>query len=250
MSNTLAGRENFRFCPSCGAKAAPGAAFCGNCGQSLKIASTAKKPVYPPSPYPNPTPMVAPATQLLITESGHSLQLAGWWQRAAGYILDDLILLIPIYGFQILLGTILYSHPSAVINHTAGVAAGLIATLFALAVDIVYAGWMLSQRGQTVGMMAAGIIAVDRSGESIGHTQAWRRIVAQVMIVGIWGLLTYFFGFFDNSHTPDTFEFIFIVAALLTYLWPIGSPLNQTLQDKAANTVVVIKNKIPNGQVI
>jgi uncharacterized RDD family membrane protein YckC len=74
-------------------------------------------------------------------------------------------------------------------------------------------------RGQTVGMMAVSVKAVDpTSGGSIGYGRAlWRAFFEWLMA-------------------------IIIIPWIIDMLWPLWDQRNQTLHDKVSNTVVVRTN--------
>ncbi len=93
-------------------------------------------------------------------------------------------------------------------------------------------------------MMAVGARAVDRaSGARLTSAQAARRVVAFFVLVELWEQISAIIGF-SHVYGPvpegETFFRLLAFAALATTaLWPLGNPANQTLQDKAAGTVVV-----------
>jgi uncharacterized RDD family membrane protein YckC len=195
----------------------------------------------------------APETEriqpILATASPAHLSLAGWWRRAAAWFIDSLVVGIPLYVIDILLGYIFYSHASAfvVVTHspTAGAHARVIEGAFTSAATIAYAIWFLGHRTQTVGMSFVGIKAVDQSGSRLSRRQAWRRAFTEFALVGVWIWIGPLFSHQGQSThggagVGGILGLLFVGGSLATYLWPLKSPLNQTLQDKAVGSIVVI----------
>jgi uncharacterized RDD family membrane protein YckC len=172
--------------------------------------------------------------------------LAGWWRRFGGYVLDviiidvaDRIVLQIIERIDVALRAPLSPglHPP-----TPGAQAALVVANVGILVG--YSFVLLRFRGQTVGMMATGVRAVDRSsGSGLNTPQTWRRVLAFFMIVTLWNQIAFVIN--TNHVTGPTpivariFSLIAGVGLVTTGLWPIRSPLNQTLQDKAADTIVI-----------
>lgn len=113
-----------------------------------------------------------------------------------------------------------------------------------VAIVVGYSFVLLRFRGQTVGMMATGVRAVDRSSGAVLDTpQTWRRVLTFFTIVILWEQIAFVISTNHVTGPRPIAAGIFIAIALLglvtTALWPTGSPLNQTLQDKAAGTIVI-----------
>jgi uncharacterized RDD family membrane protein YckC len=200
------------------------------------------------------TPAARPPTPKQVTAAGHDYTLAGWWRRAGGWLLDALILSIPVLAIQAVLGASLYSDPGAfgLGGHpTAGSLARITLNVVALLADLVYAAWLIGRRGQTVGMLAVGIIAIDpQRGSPLGMSKAWKRAIAAFLLTTLWTEWVFLSGF-GHAHTnhPAPAQTILtllgITLVLLTYLWPLGSSRNQTLQDKAVGSLIVLKSRSP-----
>jgi uncharacterized RDD family membrane protein YckC len=184
-----------------------------------------------------------------VTQAGTRFELASWWRRVAALLLDGLIIGIPVFAVSVVLGWILYSSASALVevNHppTAGHAARFVLLLAISAINIAYAVWFLGHRSQTIGMSIVGVKALDRSGEALSHSQAWRRAFTVFLLVNIWLLPGVFLS--QSQRTPHgnvglggLFGLLYIGGFLTAYLWPLGNPLNQTLQDKVVGSIVVI----------
>ena len=103
---------------------------------------------------------------------------------------------------------------------------------------------LLRSRGQTVGMMAAGVRAIDgTSGAPLTTAQTSRRVLTFAALTVVWLQIADVIGFNHVVGPRPPAEVLFLlvgIAGLLTTgLWPLGSTLAQMLQDKAAGTIVV-----------
>ncbi len=189
-------------------------------------------------------PPPAGAYQQLATASGNA-ELAGWWRRFAGYVLDAIIVDVPTLFIAYLIGradrpyavsTPAGTHPST--------AAQVAVVLVTVVISLGYPYLLLRFRGQTVGMMAVGVLAVDRtSGAPITAAQTTRRVLAFFVIVSLWLQISVVIGFNHVAGPQPAGETLFrllaFAAVATTALWPLGNPANQTLQDKVAETAVV-----------
>ena len=191
-----------------------------------------------------------------MTEAGDWFELSGWWRRFGGYLLDALIVGVPIALFEIVIGLVFYSEPYGVLSlgrtHPAIAGAGprIALEFFSLVVTFAYAVWLIGSRRQTLGMQAVGITAIDPSGRALTNNQVWMRALYRVLFIGIWSFLldsAALIGTTDgHSHAGLT-----ILSAVLTggltlivYLWPLGNDRNQTLIDVTAGSVVVRGNRL------
>jgi len=174
-----------------------------------------------------------------------SAGLAGWWQRFGGYVLDAIIVAVPVF---ILSFAIEQSQPANTIPGTTGrhidVAAQVVVVALTLLITLGYPYVLLRCKGQTVGMMAVGVRAVDRSsGVPLTSAQAAHRVLAFFVLVSLWAQLSILIAFhhvFGPVPVAEVLLRLLSVAALVaTALWPLGNPAKQALQDKAAGTVVV-----------
>ncbi len=143
-----------------------------------------------------------------------SAPYAGYWYRVAGAIIDavivfivSLVYLVPAHAFTL--------HRGAGNGHALVIANG--GALLVLALGALYAAFLIGLRGQTLGMMAMRIKAIDRTtGELIGFPRALGR-----------DLLERLFGV------------LFFVPLVIDLLFPAWDPQHQTLHDKAVNSIVV-----------
>ena len=186
---------------------------------------------------------------MLVTSAGSSIPLSGWWRRAGGWILDIIIVEAFLLLINVLVGSVFYSGLSAFVSlhhlPTAPSAARIAVNLFGVLVGIAYPVILLGRRGQTFGMMAVRVVAIDREGGKLARQQVWKRTIVLFLFVNLWTEIAFFIDLAAHSsgehHAPgwSLVTLIGVAMALVTYLWPLGSPLNQTLQDKLANSVVV-----------
>jgi uncharacterized RDD family membrane protein YckC len=180
-----------------------------------------------------------------INTTAGSALLAGWWLRFGGYVLDGIIVAVP--SFVIRFAIDATQHNNSILN-TSGVhpdtAAQVGIVITSLLIGLGYPYVLLRHNGQTVGMMAVGVRAVDRvSGAPLSSRQAGRRVLAFFLIFDLWAQIATIIGFshvYGRTPIGETIFLLVSLAALTTTAsWPLGNPLNQTLQDKAADTVVV-----------
>jgi uncharacterized RDD family membrane protein YckC len=196
---------------------------------------------------------VAPVDRSLVEVSGRPFHLAGWWRRAGGLLLDGLVLVVPGFGVQFLIGSILYSQVLAfgffAHRPTADPLARSILFTVQVAVALAYAGIMLGYRGQTVGMMVAGVRAIDlEGGGPMARSQVWCRVIVSFLLAGFVNQIL-FYGAVSRSSSSGTppwvpvLVLVEIALGALTYLWPLGSARRQTWADKAAGSIVVLKER-------
>lgn len=197
----------------------------------------------------SPTAATESISSQLIPIDGRTFVLSGWWRRAGGFILDDLLLLVVALVLQVIVGILAYSDAGAfglVGGHvTASPASRAVLSVGELAISVGYSVWLLSSRGQTVGMMALGIRLIDEArGTPPTMIQVWRRVILVLLLVTVWDEAANFRSLWTNttSHADPVevvLRLVYLALVLTTYLWPLGNPRNQTLQDKGAHTLVV-----------
>ena len=135
---------------------------------------------------------------------------ASWGSRLGAYLLDVLILFVPLIVAIVLIAAADPDDESGLWIVAA------ILYLAALVLPFVYFTVMTgSERGQTYGKRALGIRVVDQQGERIGYGRAFGRYA-----------ITAVFGFF-------------VIPVILDYLWPLWDGQNQALHDKVASSFVV-----------
>jgi uncharacterized RDD family membrane protein YckC len=179
----------------------------------------------PPPPPPGPDP--PPGYQLQQQGYGYSYgpgppaQLAGFWRRFGGWLID--VIIVGIFGVpaRIVLETgeteidTCPGDPTALCevptDETAGLA--LLLGLAAFVAGLLYYALLEGRRGQTVGKMAAGVAVVDMTtGQPIGVGRGIGRYFARIL-----------------SGLP----------LLLGYFWMLWDPKKQTWHDKLTRAVVV-----------
>ena len=181
-----------------------------------------------------------------MTPAETAALLAGWWRRFGGYVLDVIIVDV---AERIVLKIIeridvALRAPLSPGLHSPTPGAQVALVVANVGILVGYSFVLLRFRGQTVGMMATGVRAVDRSsGAALNTQQTWRRVLAFFLIVTLWEQIAFVINTNHLTGPTPIAASIFIaiagVGVLTTGLWAAGSPLNQTLQDKAADTIVI-----------
>jgi uncharacterized RDD family membrane protein YckC len=147
--------------------------------------------------------------------------LASWGARLGGWLIDFVIFLL----VQLVISALL-RHSNALTVHfvthmhngtTRHSRIDFLTYIITGILFIVYAAWMITARGQTVGMMAVGVRAIRDSGTS-GEVPVGRS--------------------FGRAILEQVLRFTVIVW-VLDMLWPLWDRKRQTLHDKVAGTVVV-----------
>ncbi len=146
-------------------------------------------------------------------------QLAGWWTRAAAWLLDGLVVGAVFFAIGLVVGAVLLATGHKHIDRTT---ANTLSLVLGIPLGLCYAPLLLcragARNGQTLGKQAMRLRVVHDSGEPIDLRIGLRREVIgrQIPIILTWGI----YGLFD-------------------YLWPLGQPQNRCLHDKLAKTRVV-----------
>jgi len=181
-----------------------------------------------------------------VTTQAGTFILSGWWRRFGAYLLDSIIVGIPsfIVALVVGVGSFGFETTGGLATHrTLGAGAQFALVLTAVVLTVGYPFLFLRSRGQTLGMMAAGIRAVDRiAGGPLTTPQTWRRVLAFTFLYTFWAEIASIIDFNSVTSTPSGWSALILVALAglaTTGLWPLNSPLKQTLQDKAADTIVI-----------
>jgi uncharacterized RDD family membrane protein YckC len=128
-----------------------------------------------------------------------ALDLASIWRRFFALVIDDLLVALPA---GLVLAIAFYRL--AATRGEMPLASQLeiqIASLFTLPLAVLYNGWMLAVRGQTLGKMALGIRVVNADGEPLSPGQAWGRAVLQRLFLSCLALLNYLPAFLTPERT-------------------------------------------------
>jgi uncharacterized RDD family membrane protein YckC len=149
--------------------------------------------------------------------------LASWGSRLGAYIIDGLILLIPIavLGVVIFGGTVDEDSSAG-----AWIGASILYALLIAAVVLLYAPLLMMRQGerngQTLGKQALGIRVVRDNGQPMGFGRAaLREVVLKQLAVNI-----------ASSIIP-------LIPWFLNYFWPLWDDQNRALHDMAASTHVI-----------
>jgi len=161
--------------------------------------------------------------QPIVTQQGpgwHGRPLASWGTRLAAYLLDGLILLVPV----ILLTVIIVAIAAG--SDTAGWVTGILGFLAYLVVAFLYAPLLMAREGprngQTLGKQALGIRVIRDGGERMSFGwAALREIVIKGFAVGV-----------ASSIIP-------IIPWFLNFFWPLWDDQNRALHDMVVSTHVV-----------
>lgn len=175
----------------------------------------------------------------MVPATADGVPLAGWWWRAAAFLVDyfllyavtQLIAALTPLGEGISRASNAYQAYLVEVLTTGGdldfaYAIGLLNTpelvilnLVSMALFIVYSGLMLRSRGATLGklLFRMRVVPVDngRSGPGLATKAAWLRPVANQLFGIIW------------------------LVSLVNYLFPLWDRRRQTLHDKVAATQVI-----------
>jgi uncharacterized RDD family membrane protein YckC len=172
-------------------------------------------PGYTSPPPPGAGGPVAPAFGHEPTTFGGRFVLAGWWSRAGAYLIDGLILFLPLVAAGLTVDTDA--------GWAALIAAGIVWVLCVGVAALFYAPVMMARtNGKTLGRMALNIRVVRASGEPITFGYAvLREVVVKWLLFGILGALTGG------------------IAQILDYLWPLWDEQNRCLHDMIVDSRVV-----------
>jgi uncharacterized RDD family membrane protein YckC len=200
----------------------------------------------------------APKGPILQTEAGDWFELAGWWRRAGGLILDSLIVGVPFGIVSVVVFALAFRNGNGSLfgvngfNGVTGESEGLVPLRLLLVfaetgVAFAYAVWLIGSRRQTWGMQAVGVTAIDPSGRALTRRQVWMRALYRVLFVSLWANLLSAAVIIDHRRHAGLSTAASLVPVALdavVYLWVLGSERNQTLIDKAAGSVVVRGNRL------
>jgi uncharacterized RDD family membrane protein YckC len=175
-------------------------------------------------PYGGPVPPGGWQQPIARQESGWiGRPLASWGSRLGAYLIDGLIVLVPIVILAVLLfgGTV--DGDSSV---WAWIGASLLYVLLIAAVVLLYAPLLMiragERNGQTFGKQLVGIRVVRDNGQPFGFAwAAYREVVLKQIAVNVASFIIPFLPWF------------------LDYFWPLWDDENRALHDMGASTHVI-----------
>ena len=182
----------------------------------------------PPAPesapsYGGPVPPGGWQEPIARRESGWvGRPLASWGSRLGAYLVDFLVLLIPV----VLLAIVVFGGAAEADSFWGWVGASILYALLFGAAWLLYAPLLMMRQGerngQTLGKQMVGIRVVRDSGEPFGFGwAAYREVVLKQLAVGIASSIIPFIPWFLN------------------YFWPLWDDQNRALHDMAASTHVI-----------
>jgi uncharacterized RDD family membrane protein YckC len=150
----------------------------------------------------------------------HGRPLASWGSRVAAYLIDGLILLIPVVGLTVIIVAV------ATGSGTAAWVTAILGFLAYLVVAFLYAPLLMAREGprngQTWGKQALGIRVIRDSGAQMNFgSAALREIVVKAFGVGL-----------ASSIIP-------VIPWFLDVFWPLWDDENRALHDIVCSTHVV-----------
>jgi uncharacterized RDD family membrane protein YckC len=166
----------------------------------------------PPGGWQQPIAQQAPAW--------HGRQLASWGSRLAAYLIDALILFVPVLGLTLIVVAV------AAGSDTGAIVTGIVGFLAYLVLGFLYWPLLMAREGphngQTWGKQAVGIRVIRDVGEPMNFgAAALREIVVKGFGVGIASSIIPFIPWF------------------LDFFWPLWDDENRALHDMIVSTHVV-----------
>jgi len=142
---------------------------------------------------------------------------AGYWSRVGGAVIDSILIWLASLIFLLPTHALRGMHDTNGTTHHFRFAISTGGVLVLLVIGALYAGFMIGLRGQTLGMMALRIKAVDATtGGLIGFPRALGRDLFE-RLLGV----------------------LFVIPLIVDLLFPVWDPRRQTLHDKVVNSVVI-----------
>jgi uncharacterized RDD family membrane protein YckC len=201
------------YCQVCGAQEVDGQRFCASCGAPSSSSSSAQFPA---------------TAHLSTVATAPGQNIAGFWWRFAGFVIDSIILALVIS--IPLRQTGLSFYATAIVQVVAA---------------FLYFGLFVSYGGATLGMRLFRMRCVGADGSKVTVTQAFTRALVYCVILltaSLYQIHTY-----SNPTPAETRRLarqfsIYLLLAVPHYLdllWAAWDGKRQTLHDKAAGTIVV-----------
>ena len=222
------------FCSQCGASAPDHAKFCPSCGAAIQSAAgpdSAPPPVArtqapggmppPTAPYDRPPPPAPALSNPALSErvaTPLATPLAGLGKRFAAHLIDSLIVFIIFWA----IGTQVAESVGATTAEGFSLdgTPALVTMALSFAASVLYFTLMEGRDGQSLGKKALGIKVVNADGTKCSMRQAFIRNLLRII---------------------DGFA-LYLVGIILI----LQSKSNQRLGDRIAETLVIIKEKVPS----
>ncbi|MEA2692598.1 MAG: hypothetical protein QOJ16_1985 [Acidobacteriota bacterium] len=134
-----------------------------------------------------------------LPDSG--LDFASVWRRFLALTIDNLLFGLP-YGLFLIVTMLTGVRRSSAAAPSFLSPFGLqLLPFLMIPLLIVYNGWMLAGRGQTLGKMVLGLRVVNADGEPLRTGQAWGRAALQQVFVSCFSIVNYLPAFFTPERT-------------------------------------------------
>lgn len=204
------------YCQVCGAQEGEGQRFCASCGAPSS------------SPTASSLTSFSPLAPIRVDGAVATQDVAGFWWRFGGFVLDSIILGIVIS---------LPLRHSSLSFHT-------VASLQIVAAFL-YFGVFVAYGGATLGMRICRLRCLSADGSRVTGSQAYTRALVYCILLifaSFYQLHTYTHPTPAETHRLARELGIYLLLAVphfLDLLWAAWDPKRQTLHDKAAGTIVV-----------
>lgn len=202
------------YCQVCGAQEVEGQRFCASCGA--------------PSPDADTPAQFSGVAQLSAVATTPGQNIAGFWWRVGGFVIDAIILEILV---------------TAPVHKTT--LPFYVESIIQVAAAFLYFGLLVNFGGATLGMRAVRMRCVSGDGSKVTSSQALTRALVYCVLL----LTASFYQLHEYKHptTAETHRLarqlsIYLLLAIPHYLdllWAAWDGKRQTLHDKAAGTIVI-----------
>jgi uncharacterized RDD family membrane protein YckC len=158
--------------------------------------------------------------------------LAGWWTRVGAYLIDGVIAGLP--GFVL----ISICHQGSI--------GRLIGYLLGAVLPVVYGAILIAAYGRTFGMRLLHIRTTHRTGRALSRGEAWKRAFVAFVLYQLVGFILLIIewsepaGWSHRGHPVVGALHVLIFMLYLGMFMPLWDSRNQTLQDKAVGSIVVM----------
>lgn len=173
------------------------------------------------------------------------MQFAGFWRRFLAHIIDFLILFLAVIIISLILGVLAgLSGNSTFVDENLEIFVISITAGFYIA-SILYQSVFLSSRHMaTPGRMAMGIVVSDFQGMRLNFGLAlWRSFLYELLVNSPWfiSVVPLIATLMEDEIVSNAFYLAYSVWVLAIILMQVFTAKRQTLYDKIAGTIVLIK---------